>query len=135
MITENLSTLKIHKLTQEQYNRELDDGNIDPNALYLTPDEEILSSVTYVATLLYANWTLDDTGSYYFQDVTVAGICESDNPIVDINPRVGDTMSDILRHSNNMCKVFHITTSDNSIRAWSTEAIDHNIPIQLKVVR
>ena len=41
MITENLSTLKIHKLTQDQYDRELASGRIDPNALYLTPDEEI----------------------------------------------------------------------------------------------
>ena len=41
MLTENLSTLKIHKLTQTQYNRELELGNIDENALYLTPDEEI----------------------------------------------------------------------------------------------
>lgn len=40
MITENLSTLKIHKLTQEQYDRELEAGNIDPNALYLTPEKE-----------------------------------------------------------------------------------------------
>lgn len=40
MIT-NLSTLKIHKLTQAQYDRALAAGNIDSNALYLTPDEEI----------------------------------------------------------------------------------------------
>lgn len=40
MIVENVSTLKIHKLTQEQYDRELADGNIDENALYLTPDED-----------------------------------------------------------------------------------------------
>lgn len=39
MITENVSTLKIHKLTQTQYNRELANGNLDTNALYLTPDE------------------------------------------------------------------------------------------------
>jgi hypothetical protein len=37
--TENLSTLKIHKLTQAQYDRELEAGRIDPSALYLTPDE------------------------------------------------------------------------------------------------
>lgn len=41
MITENLSTLKIHKLTQAQYNRELNNGTLDEAALYLTPDEEI----------------------------------------------------------------------------------------------
>lgn len=39
MITENLSTLKIHKLTQAQYDRELAAGNLDENALYLTPEE------------------------------------------------------------------------------------------------
>lgn len=41
MITENLSTLKINKLTQAQYDRELEAGNIDANALYLTPDESV----------------------------------------------------------------------------------------------
>ena len=40
MRTENLSTLKIHKLSKSQYERELNAGNIDENALYLTPDEE-----------------------------------------------------------------------------------------------
>lgn len=39
MITENLSTLKIHKLTKEQYEKELKEGRIDPNAIYLTPDD------------------------------------------------------------------------------------------------
>ena len=38
MITENLSTLKIHKLTQAQYDRELEADNLDENALYLVPD-------------------------------------------------------------------------------------------------
>ena len=38
METENLSTLKIHKLTQKQYDREAAAGRIDQNALYLTPD-------------------------------------------------------------------------------------------------
>jgi hypothetical protein len=38
MNIENLSTLKIHKLTQEQYDRELEAGRIEANALYLTPD-------------------------------------------------------------------------------------------------
>lgn len=48
MITENLSTLKIHKLTQEQYDRELAAGRIDESALYLTPDEEIVFPVDSV---------------------------------------------------------------------------------------
>lgn len=43
MITENLSTLKINKLTQEQYDRVLSSGALDANAFYLTPDEEMYS--------------------------------------------------------------------------------------------
>ena len=46
MITNNLSTLKIHKLTQAQYDREVANGTIDENAIYLTPDEEIGGSWT-----------------------------------------------------------------------------------------
>ena len=38
MQTENLLNLKIHKLTNAQYDREKEAGNLDPTALYLTPD-------------------------------------------------------------------------------------------------
>ena len=38
--TENLSTLKIHKLTKEQYEREKAASRLDATAIYLTPDEE-----------------------------------------------------------------------------------------------
>lgn len=37
MISENLSTLKINKLTQEQYDRELAANNLSSSELYLTP--------------------------------------------------------------------------------------------------
>lgn len=40
MLTENISTLKIHKLTKEQYEREFNAGRTDKNALYLVPDED-----------------------------------------------------------------------------------------------
>lgn len=43
MNTQNLSTLKIHKLTQAQYERELAAGTLDETALYLTPAEEVYS--------------------------------------------------------------------------------------------
>ena len=41
MLTETLSTLKINKLSQEQYDRELANGSIDENAIYLTPDADL----------------------------------------------------------------------------------------------
>lgn len=42
MRTQNVSNLKIHKLTQAQYDREAAAGNIDETALYLTPDEDAI---------------------------------------------------------------------------------------------
>lgn len=51
MTTESLPTLKIHKLTKAQYERELAAGNIDEYALYLTPDEEIdLDTYIFITT-------------------------------------------------------------------------------------
>lgn len=38
MISEQLSTLQIHSLTQEQYDAALAAGSLDENALYLTTD-------------------------------------------------------------------------------------------------
>ena len=61
MITENLSTLKIHKLTQEQYDREREAGNLDANALYLTPDEE--------TEKIQSDWAqTDDTKADYIKN-------------------------------------------------------------------
>lgn len=61
MITENLSTLKIHNLTKEQYERELAAGSIDENALYLTPYEEM--DLSAYATQEYVDDALADAGS------------------------------------------------------------------------
>lgn len=61
MKTENLSTLKIHKLTQAQYDRELAAGNIDPNAIYLTPDEGIDLSIYVTGEQLNAKADVEHT--------------------------------------------------------------------------
>lgn len=41
MQTTDISTLKIHKLTQAQYDNALASGEIDEYAIYLTPDEDV----------------------------------------------------------------------------------------------
>lgn len=46
METINLSTLRIHKLSKEQYDRELEAGAIDETAIYLTPEEEATQSTS-----------------------------------------------------------------------------------------
>ena len=51
MFTDYLSTLKINKLSQSQYDRELSAGKINDNELYLIPDEQItLSDLGVTAT-------------------------------------------------------------------------------------
>ena len=42
MNTENLKTLKIHKLSDEQFKREKEKGTLDASALYLTPADDML---------------------------------------------------------------------------------------------
>lgn len=67
MITENLSTLKIHKLTQEQYYRELTAGNIDETALYLTPEEDDNIKPTTISQADYTalGTTVNTNGIFY----------------------------------------------------------------------
>ena len=48
MLTENLSTLKINRLTQEQYDAALTNGSINANELYLTPDDNELDTSAFL---------------------------------------------------------------------------------------
>lgn len=88
------------------------------------------NTVTYTATVT-ATWTT--SGDYFYQDIAVSGILATDNPVVDILPG-SDNAANVV-YGENMCKVFRIVTSANSIRVWATEAIETAFPIQLKVVR
>jgi hypothetical protein len=45
LITEAIPALKIHKLTQAQYDRERAAGNLDENAFYLTTDDNEVVAV------------------------------------------------------------------------------------------
>ena len=62
MITEILPTLEIHKLTQEQYNRELEAGRINEHAIYLTPSTTQSIPTLEPGTDLNTVFTL---GEYY----------------------------------------------------------------------
>lgn len=68
MITENLSTLKIYKLTQEQYEQRVASGELEENALYLTPDEEI--DLNPYATVEQVNAKADAEHNHEINDVT-----------------------------------------------------------------
>ena len=64
MITENVSTLKIHKLTQEQYDTALAAGSLDENAIYLTPNST--GSLADEVTI-----GINDEGSLYVKDGSI----------------------------------------------------------------
>lgn len=70
MIVENVDSLKIHKLTQEQYNTALSAGSLDENALYLTPDSDGTTIPTKVSDLE------NDSGyaTQTYVDEAVAGV-------------------------------------------------------------
>ena len=96
MITENLSTLKIHKLTQAQYDRELDAGRIDENALYLTPDEEIdLSPYATIEQLNEKADSVHDHNDVYYTEAEVDNILSDlvgDKPVSEqINTAIDKT--------------------------------------------
>ena len=66
MVTTNLSTLKIHKLSKSQYERELAKGTLEENALYLTPDESS-TPITYGTDGLTAGSSYLASGTVYYQ--------------------------------------------------------------------
>lgn len=68
MTTENLSTLKIYKLTDLQYEREKEAGRIDEAALYLTPQKKIAGIVHQYAGVNVPNGYLLCDGSFYRTD-------------------------------------------------------------------
>lgn len=93
-------------------------------------ENETAKTVTYVVPVANS-WDMDY--GYYSQTIHVPGILATDNPVADIMP--GEDNATNLLYSDAMCKVFRITTEDNSITVWATEAISTEFAIQLKVVR
>lgn len=110
MKTENISTLKIHKLTQEQYERELEAGNIDETALYFTQDDfdegelrEFITSEDAAITLGYytaieeAKKSLNDsiTAIEETANANKDDITRLNGNIASINEGVSDIQSNI----------------------------------------
>ena len=116
MITENLSTLKIHKLSQAQYDRELAAGRIDENALYLTPDEEIdLSGYATKEELnTKANISHNHDGVYYTEsevDTLLSGKANSSHTHTIANVSGLQTALDGKASSSHGTHVSYSTTA------------------------
>lgn len=95
-VSEVLQTLKIHKLTQEEYEQKIANGTVDENALYLTPDEVIdLSSYAtqeYVNNSIAAIPTPDVSGQIENHNINITAHEDIRNLITDLKVLVGDTV-------------------------------------------
>ena len=58
MIEKDLSTLRIHRLTQAQYNQAIEDGKIENEAIYLTTEE--ISNPQYTIVVSNTKPTVND---------------------------------------------------------------------------
>lgn len=115
MNTENLSTLKIHKLTQAQYDRELEAGNIDANALYLTPEEEIDLSP-------YATKTeVEQLKTSVSEGKALVAAAVTDKGVITAADATFATIADNIRNISSGYKVIDINDDDITV----TQGDDH----------
>ena len=94
MLTENLSTLKINRLTQEQYDTALTNGSINANELYLTPDDNELDTSAFLR--------VTDVGS-----------------AVDINPINADTLEG--KSATYFATASNVSTINNSLNTINSD--------------
>ncbi len=96
----------------------------------LVPVGAVQSSVIYEATILQNSW--EGINAPYYQDVSVAGITEDDNPLVDVK-LTGIYVSD-LKILDEWQYIYRILTYDGYIRVYAHNILTVDIPIQLKGV-
>ena len=56
MTTENLSVIRIHRLTQDQYAQSREADTLEPNALYLTPAADYLTEQSICGNARCRKW-------------------------------------------------------------------------------
>ena len=128
MITTDLTTLKINKLTKAQYEAALAAGNINENELYMTPESETESGGVFIdiygAPLTASNW--DSTSKTYS--------FESDYPNAthDIELALDSTATSEQAEAFNGAQIAGSATS-NVVKAYGiVPTVD--IPVILRVV-
>ena len=123
MNTENLSTLKINKLTQEQYDREYVAGNIDGTALYLTPDIPpyiISNSAPSDTNLLWVD-TTDTTSD--FEPLVVDATLTNRGEAAE-SKATGDAINELVSEINDLNKKIYVGSTEPTDIADGTIWID-----------
>lgn len=106
--------------------------------LYSEENPPTAEAVGAATTSLYTaivttTWKLRSDGTYYYQDVSVDGILESDTPIADVV--LGADAEANAAYLEAWACVNRISTADGSITLYASEAPGSAMTIQLKVVR
>ena len=142
MIIENLSTLKIHEISEEQYKREKEKGNIDPSAVYLTPYGE---DVTGDYAEIDHTHEISDVNELQELINTSAYIDIEDNEDVndDVTPSASIDVDDALSDTSEnpvQNKVISLKIQDLEASKLSISNIDNALsdtsenPVQNKVI-
>ena len=97
----------------------------------LTPAQIGAATTTTLTATVPVSWTA--SGSYYYQQVSVAGMLEADNPVADILPGSDNAANKLYAEA--WGKVQSIDTLDGAVKIWCTAAPTTAFPVVFKVVR
>ena len=89
------------------------------------------AATTTLSVTVPVSWTA--SGGYYYQQVSVAGMLATDNPVADILPGSDNAANKLYAEA--WGKVQSIDTLDGAVKLWCTAAPTTAIPVQFKVVR
>ena len=105
MITENLSTLKIHKMSQNQHDREREAGRLDPTAIYLVPDNDV-----DVSSAISTHNT--STNAHADIRLLIEGLTTRLNALANSDDTTLDQMSEIVAYiKSNKTLIEEVTTN------------------------
>ena len=77
------------------------------------------------------SWTA--SGGYYYQQVPIAGMLATDNPVADILPGSDNAANKLYAEA--WSKVQSFETMDGAVKFWCTAAPTTAFPVQFKAVR
>lgn len=89
------------------------------------------ASTVTLTCIVPVSWTA--SGGFYFQQVSVPSMLETDNPVADILP--GDDNDANKLYATAWGNVQSIDTLDDAVKIWCTAAPVTAFPVQFKVVR
>jgi len=97
----------------------------------ISPEQIGAATTTTFTTTIPVSWTYSN--GYYYQIITVSGMLETDNPIVDIVPSSDNATNAI--YNREWSKVLSIDTNANSVTVWCAAQPTVALPVCFKVVR